>query len=327
MTNPSLEIIEEIKRKLPNGTSLIDFFIEILPMKKEAAYRRLRGEIPLTLVEAQSIVSRLNLSFDELLKIKREGTYTSSIVRMNGKNLMESYCKTLEIYIKFFRSIKDPKAKIYSALNVLPNSRAFNYPNICKFRLFKWVYQYRNSLTPPKFSEIEISPKIRDLETIYSKEAQQIASYNVWIRELFGPYISDLHYFSNIGLITKEEIKSLIEETYLLLNEMETDITAGHTKAGAPFLVYLADTYFDSNYIYVEGCNMKVSSVIVFGINFLSSLEEGICDDTRDWIESLMRYSTLISQTGEIEKVNFFNLQRRIIEDSNLTNMYEIYYR
>lgn len=315
MNNSSFQIIEAIKKQLPDNANLIDFFTEILPMKKESAYRRLRGEVPLSLDEARKVASYLNLSLDKLLDIKQKGTYTSSIIRMNGKNLMESYCKTMERIITLMRFVKtDPNAKIYCSSNKLPNSHFYKFPTLCKFKFFKFAYQCRNALNPPKLSEIEIPSGVRDLEIIYQAERQQIETHYIWIRDIFRPILKDIFYFSEMRLVTQEEVWLLIEEIQQLLDDLEIDISVGQTNYRVPYLVYLADTYFDSNYIYIEGNNLKVSAISVFGINYLSTSEEDISNDTKEWIESLMRYSTLISKSGEIEKVNFFNQQRKIIE-------------
>lgn len=326
MDNPSLEVIKEIKRRLPNGVTLLDFFTEIIPMKKEAAYRRLRGEIPLTLKEVLQVVSYFHLSLDKIFKVKEEGTYTSNIIRMSGKNLMDAYCKTMDNFIRIMRYIKtDPDANIFGAINLLPTSHVLKYPTISKFRFFKWAYQCRNTPTPLKFSEIEIPPRVRGFEKAYLEEHQQITTHLICIKELFRPFLNDVHYFSELGLVAQEEVKTLQEETYMLLDDLEEDVSAGETKAGAPFSVYMANTYFEANYIYAEGNSTKASSINIFGINHLSSLEKEICDDTKEWIESLMRFSTLISKSGEIEKVNFFNLQRKFVEKPDTINTYDIY--
>ncbi len=326
MDNPSLEVIGEIKKRLPDGVSLIEFFMEVVALRKEAAYRRLRGEIPLSLVEVKKIAVALNLSLDELFRVKKEGTYTSSIVRMNGGNLIDAYCKTIENIVSSMKFVRtDPHAFLYSAINILPNSHLFKYPVISKFRLFKWVYQSHKTPNPLKMSEIEISPRVRYLEENFLVELQQIATHFVFIRELFGPFFSDIQYFMEIGLLTKDELDLLKEETYCLLDDLERDISVGETIYGAPLFVYLSNTYFDSNYIYVEGNGFKASSLNVFGMNYLSSVENEICNDTKDWIESLMKYSTLISKSGEVERMHFFNLQREMLSQSKLKNLFDTY--
>lgn len=326
MNNLSMVIVEEMKKKLPSDALLIDFFTEILPMKKEAAYRRLRGEIPLSLSEAHQIASRLNISLDKLLQVKRSDTYSYSIVRMGEHNFEAAYCKTLEQIIGFVKLIKcDPSSKIYSAINLLPESHLYKYPTISRFRIFRWVHQCRNTITPPKLSEVEITPRVRQLELEYLAENQQIARHYVWIRELFGPLINDIHYFRQMGLVSEEEGKLLTEEMHLLLDDLEADVSAGETSYGAPFTVYLADTYFDSNYFYTVGNGYQASSTHIFGVNFLSSTDEEVSNDVKMWIESLTRYATLISSCGEIDRSDFFNLQRKIVDTVNLNSMYEIY--
>ncbi len=315
MDELSLEIIKELKQRVPKGVTLIDFFTKIIPIKKEAAYRRLRGDIPFTLKEAQQIASYLHLSLDKILKIKEKGTFSFNIIRMNRQNLISAYNRTMETSIQAMQYMKaDPDAKIYGAINTLPSSHIFLYPTICKFRFFKWAYQFRNAPNPLKMAEIEVPPSVRHIEKTFREIHQQVASYYISIKDLFEPYTSDIHYFMELGLISKDEVNLLREETYQLLEDLEEDISSGKTKFGSPFIFYLANTYFDSNYVYIDGNNLKGSAINIFGMNYLGSIEEEINNDTKEWIDSLMRYSTLISVTGEIEKVNFFNQQRKMIK-------------
>ena len=50
-------LIEAIKEKIPANSNLANVLIDILFIGREAVYRRLRGEVPLTLTEA-AIISR-----------------------------------------------------------------------------------------------------------------------------------------------------------------------------------------------------------------------------------------------------------------------------
>ncbi len=320
-------LIQEIKRRVPEGMSPIDFFCGILPMKKESAYRRLRGEVPLTLEETQKIALKLNISLDKLLMIKEDGVYATSIVCMDRNDPLKAYLKTMQQIMDAMRYVQLGKdAKIYSATNILPYSHIFKYPLISKFRLFKWAYQCRKTLNPLKLSEIKVPEDIRRLEETYLFETQKINTTYVWTRNIFGPAISDMRYFYEIGLVSKEEFELLLKELSYLLDDLEQDITTGTTNSGAQFLVYLSNTYSDSNYIYIEGNNFRASSINVYGVNFYSSIEPEICEDTCEWITSLMRYSTLISKSGEIDRIKFFNLQRRFIENPNQVNIHEIYF-
>ena len=50
--NPNANLIEAMKEKLPLKGQLADMLMDTLYIGKEAVYRRLRGEVPLTLQES-----------------------------------------------------------------------------------------------------------------------------------------------------------------------------------------------------------------------------------------------------------------------------------
>ena len=46
----------------------------------------------------------------------------------------------------------------------------------------------------------------------------------------------------------------------------------------------------------------------------MDSQHQEVCRDLKEWIQSLKRYSTLISQSGEIQRMIFFTKQREIVD-------------
>ncbi len=314
MNNLHQELIETIRRHTPAGMHPVDFLLQIIPMKKEAAYRRLRGEILFSLDESYQIAKYLDISLDDIFGLHKENIFSISMFRMKNDDPISTYCRTLEGSVKTLKYMKTcPEAKILTAANRLPLSLLYKYPTISKLRLYKWIYQRRDSAVPPKFSEVYFPPAVRQLEETYHFESQHISTQYVWMKELFASYISDLEYFKETGLVTKDEYQLLKEESFSLLNELYRDTSNGETQYGAPFIVYVSNTYFDSGYIYIESPQVKACSLNVFGINFYTSLNPDICDDMKKWIESLRRFSTLISKSGEAERIKFFRLQEAII--------------
>ena len=69
------ELINILKKRTSEKQNTVDLLMDIVSIGKEAAYRRLRGEIPFTLEEAVSICSRLNVSLDVLAGTKQEDIY------------------------------------------------------------------------------------------------------------------------------------------------------------------------------------------------------------------------------------------------------------
>lgn len=309
------ELIRIINAKTPHDENPVDLLMTVLPLKKEAAYRRLRGEIPFTLEEAAQIAVRLDISLDQLLQLPKDGLYKATMLRMNNPNPLKAYCQTAGQVIDALRLVKsDPDARLISVTNLLPISYLFNYPALSKFRLFKFLYQCRAETTPQKMSDITIPPEVHHVEEAWCEEVRQVATRIIWTRDLFVSLASDLQYFLSAGLINGSEVEKIKEECFLSIDELERDAARGQMDTGKSLSVYLSDIYFDASYVVMESAHFKACSIGVFDVNYFSSIEPDLCDEMKRWIDSLMKYAILISRSGGIERVNFFNRQRMLVE-------------
>ncbi len=79
-------------------------------------------------------------------------------------------------------------------------------------------------------------------------------------------------------------------------------------------LLYLSNIDFDLDYSYIKGKDYEQSFINIYQMNTLASIDPDICSMQKKWIESLRRYSTLITLSGEVERINFFKAQRELVE-------------
>ena len=59
-----------IKSKLPLHLSLVDEVAEVLNISNDSAYRRIRGEKPISMDEIQVLCNKYQVSIDQLLHMK-----------------------------------------------------------------------------------------------------------------------------------------------------------------------------------------------------------------------------------------------------------------
>ncbi len=52
----------------------------------------------------------------------------------------------------------------------------------------------------------------------------------------------------------------------------------------------------------------------VFAMNYITSTDEGTLEKMKLWTQSQKKVSTLISESGEVQRMMFFKKQREIIE-------------
>ncbi len=314
MNSVHQELIEALKKWTPSGENTVDLLTNILPLSKEAAYRRLRGEILFSLDEAVVICRKINLSLDRLIEMKRENTFTFRANPLIFSQSIENYYKMLEDSFQAFNSIKDdPDSFVYAAQNNLPLTFAYKYPMLSRIKLFKWTYQLNPYSTPKKVTAFHIPEKIFRIQNRYSEAAQSINQSLLIDSNSMSAFINDIRFFETLEMISTEEILQMKKELMSLLDEMENTTKTSSFPSGKKLQIYISHTVIDASYFYIQNEKNRLSFIYLYSLNNINCDNIKMGDYQRQWIESLMRFSTLISGSGELERVRFFTKQREIV--------------
>ena len=110
---------------------------------------------------------------------------------------------------------------------------------------------------------------------------------------------------------TKEEIK---KELFLLADELEELAINGKTADGNRVRIYVSNINFEATYSYVDTNNLQLSLIRIYSINSITTMDNEIFCTLKEWIQSLKKFSTLISESGEMQRIQFFKQQREIID-------------
>lgn len=89
--------------------------------------------------------------------------------------------------------------------------------------------------------------------------------------------------------------------------------TAGLTTKGAKIEMYISSIDIETSYIHIESENQNYSKFLIYSIFSLDTKNMTLSQTQKDWIDSLKRYCTSITQCGEIQRYNFFNKQRELV--------------
>ena len=64
-----------------------------------------------------------------------------------------------------------------------------------------------------------------------------------------------------------------------------------------------------------NGLGLSGSAVgTIFSINSITSRDKEMCKNLKEWIQSLRKFSTMISESGEMQRIQFFKKQRELVE-------------
>jgi hypothetical protein len=324
-------LIQEIRSLLPSGKARMRLLTDTISLGKEAAYRRLRGEVLFTFEEACKIAHKLGFSLDGLTDIStRENSpefrLSFSPVTAPAGGLAETYFSlVLSGHKQFGKMMNDPELLTMGVFSYIPHVMFFPYPNLLRLGALIWSYQFMD--TPLKLSEIALSRKFEEefkaLSVALANIHKQVFIFDYFI---FYSLYNKINYFYDLNYISAEEKRLLAGELEEMLSALERKASLGKTQSKKDVWLYLSHLTFNANYTYVQGTAFNHAYIEVYHLNSLVSSDPLVCKAHRKWIESYRKYSIQISAGGEKERTDFFRLQERFIKRLARTGRFNTIY-
>lgn len=310
-------LFQRIKEMVPQHISMVDAVSEILHISSDSAYRRIRGETPLVLEEARQLCNHFHLSLDQLLNVKSEFTLFQTerlhYQRFTFENYLGGILEQLRQLNGFMR-----KEIIYLSKD-LPFFHNFSNETIFAFHYFFWM---KSILRHPDFENRHftrdcLTPEIKQLGAYIIQTYNHIPSTEIWNTECVNSIIFQVEYYREAGFFSSEtdikDIYDALEATILhLKNQAENGCkfmpgeTAELKKNNFKFF-YNRATLGD-NTIIAATDQFKTVFINYDVINYMVTRDEKFCTDTYNDLQSLIRRSTLISETSEKQRNIFFSI-------------------
>ncbi len=318
------KLILAIRQQITKENNLATTLMDILSIGKEAVYRRLRGDVPFTFEEVAKVALRLGVSLDQIIgesKLFSEGKWAVTNVESLFSSLIytQQYMERLKLLFKTFDEMQDyPQAVIRCATNHIPYRFTFLYEKLTIFRRYRWMYLSQGVNPDYRLSDVSEPPEIQEYQKQLVDCIQHVPEVlYILDRNIFYILIKDINYFVNRGLISKTELAQLKEELLDLLDSMKKITATGKPLDGKTKMdIYLSDITVDATYMHIEYGSVEHSFFWLYFIDYISFYNSKICQKQKSWIELLKRYSTHITQTGELQRFEFFKKQQELIEKS-----------
>lgn len=309
-------LVNELKLRIPNNVELVNVLSDILCIGKEAIYRRLRNEVQFSLEEASVIAYDIGFSLDSLngvSSLKRPFAFKIA----NYSEPQKADYEVVNEFVEFLEYIKDePDTEVGTAAKLIPNALHLCHPYITRFYLFKWMYQYDSRKPTKKYEYVrgtdrmlEILDKMTDMLMHIKK------SYYIFDKKIFENFVDDVRYFNNIGLINNDDVALIKNDLYSCLENINQLASKGVNSLGNKTEIYLSNLNFEAGFSYVSSKYYKLSNIRAFTMYDISSSDLVTYDYSLEWMQSLKRASSFISESGEIERLNFFKKQYKIIDN------------
>ncbi|WP_029902352.1 hypothetical protein [Prevotella sp. 10(H)] len=308
------QLIEELRNRVPNNSELVNLLTDFLDIGKEAAYRRLRGEVQFSLEEASTLAYNMGLSLDALKAVsalKRPFVFKIA----NFADPQEIDYDLINEFADFLEYIKDnTDTEMAIAAKILPDAIHLGHPHLTRFYLFKWMYQYDNQKLTRKYEEVNGGLKVLEILNRMAELLLYIkkTSY-IFDRRIFENLVDDIKYFNTIELINENDMQLLKKDLFACLDDLEIQAATGINRVGNKTEIYLSNINFEAGFSYVSSKYHKVSTIRAFTLYDIASSDTIAFDKSQQWMQSLKRASMLISESGEIARKSFFNKQRELV--------------
>src|SRR3954468_7211624 len=93
--NIQLSFFHELKSQLPQHLSLVDEVADLLNISNDSAYRRIRGEKPIDLEEAQTLCTHFKVSLDKLMRLKSDAFIFTGNINSISEQAFEGWMNNL----------------------------------------------------------------------------------------------------------------------------------------------------------------------------------------------------------------------------------------
>jgi len=310
--------LETLNKKFPNKAELAEELADLLYTDKTSIYRRLREEVRFTVDEVGIIAKRYGISLDNLLGHIKDKNYPTmklelpDITDRNGfiYDLLEEQIFCSEKFVS------GEDSEMGGALGVLNRPFFIPYDNLARFFIFKWGRYYTDIEDCKRLETVRLTDRLKALQKVDITNFKKIKhTFYIWDVQIIPNLIRDIKYYESIDLVTKEEAKLIKDDLFLLLDDLEQrTINGKYLETGNKFEFFTASMNINTSHTYMHSGDYWVYYLNAFVVRAMFTVDTKACQKMKNWINSQKASSVLISESGEKERLLFFNRQRQIVD-------------
>src|SRR6478735_3184595 len=288
-----------LKSALPAHVSIADELCDLLGISADSAYRRLRGEKPLTLYELKLICEKYKMSLDQVLQLQNDSILFQAPDISQKDVPFADYLRGLLNQLKYFNTFKE-RQMCYFCKDMI-YFHFYLYPEFAAFKTFFWLKTILNKqeYNNKKFSLAEFS--FPD-------------SFALWNFESINSSISQIQYYKDSGMFSNATDLNVVVDSFIKTLDHQQSQTEKGVKFmpgdselvhRAPIKFFINEVVLGSNTILLELNNNRLAFITYNVLSYLIARDPRFTNKAFESFNNLLSRSTLISATGEKERNRF----------------------
>ncbi len=324
--NVQVLLFQELKSRLPQHLSMVDEVASLLGISNDSAYRRIRGEKPMDLEETHKLCSHFKISMDQLLSLQNDAyVFTGRLNIDGGEDSFDAWLKEIEYNLQVVNSFS--KKHLFYSLKDIPPFVQFLVPELTAFKCFSWMKSMFDaaSLKGVKFS---LDDKRYDKYIAIGKKItqmyNQVPTTEIWHPEIHNILLSQINFCAEAGFFQhKADIRTLYEKVEELVNHIERQAELGVKFSidenpgpdAASYKMFVNEIVLGDNTVIAELGDMQVTFLNHSVLYFVETRDAHFNKAISIHMQNLIKRGTMISTSGEKERIKFFNRLRYHINE------------
>jgi hypothetical protein len=325
MDQPGVQQVffQHIKSNLAAHLSLVDEVAELLNISNDSAYRRIRGEKPLSFEEIKTLCAHYKISLDQLFHLSNDSFLFSGPLASKDNFGFDMYLDHLYAQLNYFNSFEH-KDFYYLSKDIFL-IHTFGFHELTVFKIFFWMKTILNY--PFNGKDLFVLDSLR--ESVYKIASKVSEAYNklpsteIWNIESINATIRQIDYYKQSRLFpSDQDALNVFKSLLAMINHIELQAEAGYKFAvngkpnasSSPYKLHVNEFLLLDNMCMSVLNDTKVVYINHTVLNIIMTKDPVFTEYTFQHIQNLMRRSTLISHVGEKERTKFFNTLREKVE-------------
>lgn len=320
-------LFQHLKTLIPAHISVVDEMSSLLNISPDSAYRRIRGEKPISLEETKIICEHYHLSMDQFLHSQSDSVLFTSPPSPDKSNVFDSWLNNLLRQLQFLRSLE--KKHLYWLLKDIPMIQHFCIRELAVFKIFLWTksIMHDERMKGVKFSlKDDRYDEYLDKTTAIQKTFEAIPTTEVWNVESINSSLRQIRFHYEAGSFSSaEDAELLLVKLRELIDHLELQaehgvkfhIGSNPSTSNVPYNMFVNELILGDNTIYFEADQVKITFLNHSVLNFVYTMNEGFNKKIFANLNILINKSTMISKIGEKERATFFNTLRQEIRNTS----------
>ena len=298
-------LLKEIRSKI-GEKSLNDEIANVLNISYDAAHRRTSMKSKFSLAESLLLAKFYHISLDKFLKSDDNLMVQKTKAVSKTEDLYSFFENTLDILSSFQFS---ENSVIYYSAKDIPFFYTLSDTPLSRFKIYVWMNLLNSKQVFIPFRDFKPEPfssKTKVLREIY--EQQNVIE--LWNDMTIASILLQISFYSEIGLLWKEDAVLILEELENLIHYIENK-----TENESRFQIYQNELVHLSNDIFIN--NGEQSTLVIpcnmFGYLLLN--DSKTCKETLNYFEHQIKNCKSLNTAGNRDRKLFFNRMYQQIEN------------